>query len=87
MPRYEYDRANCGAFPNFRSLAEYQMPAAPSCRDLFCAFRQYRRVPPRSRRARQGNFPSEGDGHRAGCRCCGGANFKILRSEWKKKLR
>jgi hypothetical protein len=26
MPRYEHDRANCGTFPNFHSLAEYQMP-------------------------------------------------------------
>jgi hypothetical protein len=25
-------------------------------------------------------------GHDAGCRCCGGKNFKIPRKEWTKKL-
>jgi hypothetical protein len=41
-----------------------------------------------SARAERGN-PSQfsaGAAHSAGCRCCGGKNFKISRKEWTSKL-
>ena len=91
MPRYEYDCANCGTFADFRSLAEYQLPAnCPDCgaelpRSVLC----FPAISARSAKVAPGEVAklSAGmAGHGAGCRCCGGANFKIPRSEWKKKL-
>lgn len=91
MPRYEYDCANCGTFADFRSLAEYQLPAnCPDCgaelpRSVLC----FPAISARSAKVAPGEvgkLSAGAAGHGAGCRCCGGANFKIPRSEWKKKL-
>ena len=89
MPKYEYDCARCGPFSDFRPLAEYDLPmpcpncAAESPRALLC-------LPALSTHA----AATRGDpsqfsatpAHGAGCRCCGGKNFKIPRKEWTKKL-
>jgi putative FmdB family regulatory protein len=90
MPKYEYDCQRCGLFADYRPLAEYELPVpCPTCgieapRAALC-------FPAMSNRSaaleRQGASQfSAGPAHGAGCRCCGGKNFKISRKEWTAKL-
>ncbi len=89
MPKYEYDCARCGPFSDFRPLAEYDLPmpcpncAAESPRAVLCLPALSTRAA--GTRADPSQF-SATPAHSAGCRCCGGQNFKIPRKEWTKKL-
>jgi len=88
MPRYEYDRAICGTFPNF-SLARRVSDARPDLRRrvaAICSVLSGNIGAFRQDRAAQGKEILLPKGAGAGCRCRGGAIFKIPRSEWKKKL-
>jgi len=90
MPKYEYECPRCGTFADFRPLAEYDLPlACPACgtespRAVLCM----PAMSSGSARAERGNASqfSAGAAHSAGCRCCGGKNFKISRKEWTSKL-
>jgi putative FmdB family regulatory protein len=90
MPKYEYDCSRCGSFSDFRPLAEYELPVpCPNCgtespRAVLC-FPAISTRAAAATRADASQF-SATPGHGAGCRCCGGKNFKIPRKEWMKKL-
>ncbi len=93
MPKYEYDCPSCGSFSDFRPMAEYALPAAcPGCgADSPRASLSFPAVSTRTAAAARGeetraNRFSATSGHGAGCRCCGGKNFKISRAEWTSKL-
>jgi putative FmdB family regulatory protein len=90
MPKYEYDCPRCGTFADYRPLAEYDLPAAcPGCGKE--SPRAVLNLPAMSaqpvtpRHSGRSQFSASG-GHGAGCRCCGGKNFRIPRREWVGKL-
>lgn len=90
MPKYEYDCPSCGLFADFRPLAEYDLPLeCPTCgakapRAVLCL----PALSSGSAAAERRNAPqfAARPAHSAGCRCCGGGNFKISRKEWTSKL-
>ena len=90
MPKYEYECPRCGSFSEFRPMAECELPAiCPSCGvDSPRAVLSFPMVWTRTVRANRtlANRFSATPGHRPGCRCCGGKNFKIPREEWTSKL-
>jgi putative FmdB family regulatory protein len=90
MPKYEYDCSRCGTFADYRPLAEYDLPTAcPNCGKksprAVLNFPAMSTQPATRTHSGVSQF-SASPGHAAGCRCCGGKNFKIPRKEWIGKL-
>jgi putative FmdB family regulatory protein len=90
MPKYEYECSRCGTFADFRPLAEYESPVAcPNCGKAsprsVLNFPAMSTRPAGTARVDASQFAAT-SAHAAGCRCCGGKNFKIPRKEWAGKL-